>query len=135
MCVKKGKLANVVFGPSHYEEEMDKLYSVSYASIAVLRDLEVAKSMRLSKIFPSLSCGVPVIYSGNGEAADVIRDNQCGVTVPPDDSPALADAIQQLAADGERRADLGRIARKFVESDYSWKIIVSRWIQEFEVAF
>jgi len=91
--------------------------------------------MRLSKIFPSLSCGVPVIYSGNGEAADVIRDNQCGVTVPPDDSPALADAIQQLAADGERRADLGRIARKFVESDYSWKIIVSRWIQEFEVAF
>jgi glycosyltransferase involved in cell wall biosynthesis len=131
---KKLELTNVVFGQSPYEE-MSKLYSVSYASIAVLRDLEVAKSMRLSKIFPSLSCGVPVIYSGNGEAADVIRDNQCGITVPPENSQALADAIRELAVDGERRVNLGRAARKLVESDYSWKIIVSRWIQELGVTF
>jgi glycosyltransferase involved in cell wall biosynthesis len=89
--------------------------------------------MRLSKIFPSLSCGVPVIHSENEEAADVLRDNQCGVTLPPEDSQALADAIQQLTADGERRADVRRTARKFVESGYSWKIIVSCWIQEFGV--
>ena len=91
--------------------------------------------MRPSKIFPSLSCGVSVIYSGNGEAADVIRDNQYGVTVPSEDSQVLANAIQKLAADGERRADVRRTARKFVESGYSWKIIVSRWIQELGVSF
>lgn len=79
--------------------------------------------------------GFQLSTSGNGEAADVIRDNQYGVTVPPEDSQVLADAIQQLTVDGERRADVRRTARKFVESGYSWKIIVSRWIQEFEVAF
>jgi len=92
-------LTNVVFGESPYEEEMDKLYSVSYVSIAVLRDLEIAKGMRPSKIFRSLSCGVPVIYSGTGEAADVIRDNQCVVTVlPEEDSQALADSIQPIGS-------------------------------------
>ena len=49
------KLPNVVFGESSYEE-MDRLYSIGYASIAVLRDMEVARSMRLSKVYPSLSC-------------------------------------------------------------------------------
>ena len=39
------KLPNVVFGESSYEE-MDRLYSIGYASIAVLRDMEVARSMR-----------------------------------------------------------------------------------------
>ena len=66
------KLTNVIFGQSPFEET-DSLYSISYASVATLRKIEVAKSMRLSKIFPSLSCGVPVIYSGDGEAADLIK--------------------------------------------------------------
>src|SRR5206468_4414734 len=83
MCSDKG-LTNVVFGRSPYDE-MDRLYSIAYASIATLRNMEVAKGMRLSKIFPSLSCAVPVIYAGEGEAADLLRDNGCGVTVAPED--------------------------------------------------
>ena len=73
-CVDR-KLDNVIFGTSPYEE-MDQLYSIAFASIATLRNIEVAKGMRLSKIFPSLSCGVPVIYSGFGEAADLNQGDE-----------------------------------------------------------
>src|ERR1043166_1316754 len=59
-------LKNVVFGASPYDE-MARLYSITYASIATLRNMDVAKGMRLSKIFPSINCGVPVIYSATGE--------------------------------------------------------------------
>lgn len=123
------KLPNVVFGQSPYEE-MDRLYSISYASIATLRDVDVAKTMRLSKIFPSLSCGVPVIYAGHGEAADVLRENQCGIAVQPENPEKLAEAIKQLAADCSYRDQLGELGRKFVESEYSWQVIVTRWIRE-----
>ena len=122
-------LSNVIFGQSPYEE-MDRLYSISYASIATLRDMDVAKSMRLSKIFPSLSCGIPVIYAGYGEAADVIRQNQCGIVVIPENPEKLAVAIEQLASDSAGRDYMGQAGRKFVESDYSWKVIVTRWICE-----
>lgn len=109
---------------------MDRLYSISYASIATLRDMDVAKSMWLSKIFPSLSCGIPVIYAGYGEAADVIRQNQCGIVVIPENPEKLAVAIEQLASDSAGRDYMGQASRKFVESDYSWKVIVTRWIRE-----
>jgi len=76
---------------------------MGYASIATLRDMEVAKSMRLSKIFPALSCGVPVIYSGHGEAADVILENECGITVSSESPDKLVTAIKKLASDSASR--------------------------------
>ena len=123
------KLANVIFGQSPYEE-MDNLYSISYASIATLRNIEVAKSMRLSKIFPSLSCGVPVIYSGVGEAADVIRENHCGLNVSPENPEELAAAIRQMASDCTLRNHMGKEGKRLIESDYSWNSIVSTWVGE-----
>ncbi len=122
-------LSNVVFGQSPYEE-MDRLYSISYASIATLKDLEVANQMRLSKVFPSLSCGVPVIYAGKGEAADVLQDNQCGMLVTPENPEELAAAIEQLVADRAAHDSMGKNGRKLIESDYSWNVIVKRWIRE-----
>jgi colanic acid biosynthesis glycosyl transferase WcaI len=128
MCVDR-KLDNVIFGTSPYEE-MDQLYSIAFASVATLRNIEVAKGMRLSKIFPSLSCGVPVIYSGFGEAADLIRSTQCGIVVEPENPALLAQAIQTLATRPQMRSDLGSSGRTLVEREYSWSAIVQRWLSE-----
>jgi glycosyltransferase involved in cell wall biosynthesis len=122
-------LSNVVFGRSSYEEMAD-LYSIGYASIATLRDVPVARSMRLSKIFPSLSCAVPVLYSGFGEAAEFLENNGCGIAVAPEDPEELARAIRSLASDDERRAAMGRAGRKVVEERYSWKTLVQAWVRE-----
>ncbi len=122
-------LTNVVFGHSPYEE-MSLLYSIAYASVATLRKMDVAHGMRLSKIFPSLSCGVPVIYAGSGEAADLIEANGCGVVVAPEEPSALAKAIVDLAKDNARREKMGVAGRAFVEAEYNWPDIVDRWIKE-----
>ncbi len=123
------KLSNVVFGTSPYEE-MDRLYSIAWASVATLRNIEVARGMRLSKIFPSLACGVPVVYAGAGEAAGILRDQRCGVVTPPEDAGALATALEALADDPGRRAEMGKAGRALVLADYSWKTIVERWLTE-----
>lgn len=128
MCAARG-LDNVIFGTSPYEE-MDQLYSIAFASVATLRNIEVAKGMRLSKIFPSLSCGVPVIYSGFGEAADLIRATNCGLVVEPENPTILAQAIKTLASQSEMRSSLGRSGRILVEREYSWSAIVQRWLSE-----
>ena len=131
MCVAR-QLGNVIFGTSPYEE-MDQLYSIAYASIATLRNLEVAEKMRLSKIFPSLSCGVPVIYSGHGEAAELIRTIGCGMVVEPESPLLLAQAVRTLASQPRMRADLGRAGRNLVEKEYSWSAIIERWLTEIGV--
>ena len=124
-------LDNVIFGESPYEE-MDQLYSIAYASVATLRNVEVAKSMRLSKVFPSLSCAVPVLYAGVGEAADLISDSHCGVVVSPENPALLAEAVVQLLDEPARRDALGQAARQLVVDEYSWSVIVERWIEELE---
>jgi glycosyltransferase involved in cell wall biosynthesis len=127
--VEKRGLSNVVFGQSPYDE-MDRLYSIAYASIATLRNVDVAKQMRLSKIFPSLSCGVPVLYAGKGEAAELIATEKAGVVVAPEDPTALASAVEALASHPEERAAMGLAGRAFVEREYNWSAIVARWLDQ-----
>ena len=126
-------LPNIIFGQSPYEE-MDQLYSIAYASIATLRKIEVAKSMRLSKVFPSLSCAVPVIYAGVGEAAELLEANKCGVVVEPEDPTLLAQAIVRLASDPTIRHEMGYAGRALVEREYSWSIIVGRCLAELGIS-
>jgi glycosyltransferase involved in cell wall biosynthesis len=130
LAIEKG-LGNIVFDCVPYEGTND-LYSVAYASIATLRNVPVAQGMRLSKIFPALSCGVPVIYSGEGEAAELLAQHRCGITVAPEDASALAEAMANLAEDPSLRNELGENGRSFVQHEYSWSTIVDRWLQKVE---
>jgi colanic acid biosynthesis glycosyl transferase WcaI len=122
-------LTNVTFAESPYEE-MDQLYSIAYASIATLRKLPVAEGMRLSKVFPSLSCRVPVIYAGEGEAARLLEERACGMAIPPERPDLLAAAIESLADQPAVRAEMGHAGRRFIETDMSWAVIVERWLRE-----
>jgi glycosyltransferase involved in cell wall biosynthesis len=130
--IKKAKdlnLRNIKFKQSPYSE-MAELYSITYASIACLKNITVANQMRLSKIFPSLSCEVPVIYSGKGEAANIISLNKCGITVEPENPPELAKAILSISENENYRNELGKAGRNMVKTSYSWEIIIDKWIKQ-----
>jgi glycosyltransferase involved in cell wall biosynthesis len=92
--------------------------------------MDVAKGMRLSKIFPSISCGVPVIYAGAGEAAEMIDKHECGITVEPERPELLARTIEHLAESEELRERLGRTGRNLIDGEYSWSLIIKRWLKE-----
>jgi glycosyltransferase involved in cell wall biosynthesis len=126
---RRRQLDNIVFGTSPYEE-MARCYSIAYASVAVLKDMEVARKMRLSKVFPALSCGVPVIFSGAGETPELLERYRAGVAVPPEDPATLARTIEALADDPTRREAMGRAGRELAETQFSWRAIVERWLSE-----
>jgi colanic acid biosynthesis glycosyl transferase WcaI len=123
------QLTNVVFGASPYDE-MARCYSIAYASVAVLKDIEVARKMRLSKVFPALSCGVPVVFSGTGETPELLEQHRAGIAVPPEDPGALARAIDDLVQDPARRDAMGTAGRELAEMQFSWRAIVARWLDE-----
>jgi glycosyltransferase involved in cell wall biosynthesis len=125
---RKRRLTNVTFGASPYEE-MARCYSIAYASVAVLKDMDVARKMRLSKVFPSLSCGVPVIFSGPGETPELLERHGAGAALPAEDPAALARAIEDLADDPARRDAMGRAGRGLMEQ-FGWHVIVERWLNE-----
>jgi glycosyltransferase involved in cell wall biosynthesis len=128
---KSEGIANVLFKDSPFEEG-SFLMSISYGFVVVLRDIPAAQKMRLSKTFPPLACGVPVIYAGVGESAEIIRNNGCGIVALPENPASLADAVLSLVDAPERRDSFSKAGLKLVEREFSWKTIVSNWLHQLE---
>jgi glycosyltransferase involved in cell wall biosynthesis len=123
------KLENILFRDSPFEE-MPRLMSITYASLVVLKNMPIAKKMRLSKTIPPLSCGVPVIYAGLGEAAEILRNERCGVVVEPERPDKLAQAIRDLADRPQQRTEMGGRGRLLAERDFSWRFLVGDWMRQ-----
>jgi glycosyltransferase involved in cell wall biosynthesis len=121
-------LGNVRFEDSRPLREMPPVFTGSRASIVPLRNLPVFRGARPSKLLPSLSCATPVIFSGAGEAAELVTDNRVGLVVPPEDGAALAAAIRTLAGDAGLAAEMGENGRRLALASFSWDAIVGRWL-------
>ncbi len=126
---RSAKLDNILFCDSPFEE-MPRLMSITYASLVVLRNMPAAKKMRLSKTIPPLACGVPVVYAGLGEAAEMVQAEGCGIVVEPECPAKLAQAIRDLADRPGQRDEMGRKGRQLVERDFSWRFLVGDWLRQ-----
>jgi len=124
-------IVNVLFRDSPFEE-VSLLMSISYGFLVVLRNIPAAQKMRLSKTFPPLACGVPVIYAGVGESAEIIRKNGCGIVALPENPISLADAVLDLIDAPEKRRMFSRAGLTLIEREFSWKTIVSNWLHHLE---
>jgi alpha-maltose-1-phosphate synthase len=76
----------------------------------------------------ALACGAPVVASRVGGIPEVVLDGQNGLLVPPDDPPALAKAITELAGDPARAASMGELGRRWVSSEFSWAAIAQQTV-------
>lgn len=71
------------------------------------------------KIYEYLAAGLPVIASAVGELPDLLTGGR-GTLVPPDDTAALAGALDRLGADAALRHRLGQAARAHVVAHHTW---------------
>lgn len=125
-------LNNVLFLEPQPLKKMPEFFSISNASLVILKDIELFKGARPSKIFPSLSSGVPVIYSGAGEGAQLIEEAKAGIVVTPENSDLLAEAIICLSKNPDLTKELGVNGRKFVEEKLCWTSLITNWLKQLE---
>lgn len=78
----------------------------------------------------ALATGRPVVSCAVSGIPELVRDGESGVLVPPDDAPALADALARLAEDPARRERLGRAGRALVERQHDQDRNARRLIAE-----
>jgi glycosyltransferase involved in cell wall biosynthesis len=104
---------NVTTLPGVPHSQVAELLAAADICLVPLRDIALFGSFIPSKIFEYLGAGRAVVGSLQGEPADILTAAGA-VVVPPEDPDALADAIRDLAADPERRADMGYRGRTYV---------------------
>ncbi len=76
-----------------------------------------------TRFYDYLWAGLPVIVTAGDVCGDAVRDRQLGITVPPGDAPAWAQAMVRLADDRAFRAAC-RAHAAAARGAYAWEVAV-----------
>jgi glycosyltransferase involved in cell wall biosynthesis len=120
-------LDNVRFEAPVPKEEIHRVLQEADAFVRPLEDSPLYRwGASPNKVFDYMACGRPTVY-GSPTNSNPIADSGGGVTVPPGDARALAEAVQALAElPLEDRWAMGRKARTHLEEHYSLSRLAAR---------
>lgn len=84
-----------------------------------------------SKLYGILAAGRASVFLGDpcGEVGRILRDGDCGITVPPGDARALAAALRRLHDDPGLRQAMGRNARAVFEERFDRPLAMQAWME------
>ncbi|HEX9247616.1 MAG TPA: glycosyltransferase family 4 protein [bacterium] len=77
-------------------------------------------------VLEAFAAGLPVVSTGVGDLAGLVRDGETGLLVPPGDPGAMADAVLALLGSQDRAAAIARRARSEAER-YTWEHVRHEW--------
>jgi glycosyltransferase involved in cell wall biosynthesis len=83
-------------------------------------------------LLEAMACGKPVVASNLPGVRSVVADGQDGLLVRPRDVNDLAEKMQVLLDDPERRRQMGLRGRSKVEEKYDWPTIIPRLVRTYE---
>ena len=101
------------------------------AGLDVLVQPSRADNLPLS-ILEAMASGLPVIGTRVGGIPELVLDGETGLLVEPENPRALAEALDSLAENAERRAELGRRGRERVEEHFSAEAVARRTLALYE---
>ena len=75
---------------------------------------------------------VPVIGTDVGGIPELIKNDETGVLVPPENPDKLVKAVNELLSDKEKSDRLAANGNTFVKNNMTWDVILPRYIQFYE---
>ena len=82
-------------------------------------------------VMEAAACGLPIVTTSVGELAYLWSDGENAVLVPPNDSEAMAMAVERILTDTDLAMRLSVNARYNAEK-YDWSVILPKWEVLFE---
>lgn len=77
-------------------------------------------------VLEAFAAGLPVVSTGSGDIATMVRDGETGLIVPVGDPAAIAKAVTILLENPERALLIARCARQEVKK-YTWSRVSEEW--------
>jgi len=127
-AVRRDAGANARFAPYQPRETLSESLSAGDAHLVSLQP-SLEGLIVPSKFYGALAVARPVLFVGatDGELARLIREHGLGYVIAPGDDAALAQAIEELAADRERATAMGRRGRALYDERFAPRIALEEW--------
>jgi colanic acid biosynthesis glycosyl transferase WcaI len=126
--VKKHNLTNIYFRDPQPLQKLAE--SLSVADVHLVSLLPQVEGLCLpSKIYGIFAVGRPILFIGNknGEVANIIDKQNCGLAVQIGDDKKLAEKITELWKDSDKCKNFGDNGRKLLEKSYDRHLALQGW--------
>lgn len=90
-----------------------------YRTATVLVNPSFSESFGMS-VIEAMALGTPVVAASTGGMVETVEHGVNGLSVPPGDVAALADALDRLLSDADLRRAMGQAGRRTVAERYTW---------------
>ncbi|MCZ6691445.1 MAG: glycosyltransferase family 4 protein [Planctomycetota bacterium] len=122
-------LGNVQFIDPQPRSRTPQFYSACDLGLVTLKDSSLFRAVLPSKIFEYLGMERPILISVDGEAREIVEGCGAGRYVPPEDVPAMMDAIRQMSRSREELERMGRRGRRHVLENYDRDRLAGRYLE------
>lgn len=124
---RKWQLRNVEFLPAVPKHEVPAILAEADAFLILWRNSKLyADGISANKLFDYLGAARPIVMAIDSPH-DPVREAGAGLTIPPEDPQALADALMQLSrVPASERAAMGQRGRAYVEEHHDMKRLALR---------
>ncbi|MBV9573400.1 MAG: glycosyltransferase family 4 protein, partial [Acidobacteriales bacterium] len=113
------KLLNVRFVGQQPREKIPRYMCAADACLVLLKKSEVFRTVIPTKMLEFMACGRPVILGVEGQASDILQAANGGISIAPENSTELADAILRLAGDSQLSQTMGANGRNYILNFFS----------------
>ncbi len=76
----------------------------------------------LTKVFEYMAYGIPVICADFPNLRRIVKENECGLCVDPEDDAAVAEAVRYLSENPQEAQRLGQNGRQAAHERYNWDV-------------
>lgn len=114
-------------------DEILRLYTTGEVSAVVLPSIETKDGEKEGipvVLMEAMAAGVAVISTTTGGIPELLGDG-AGILVPPENSEALANAIEDLMKDPELRRKIGTAGKEKVKSEFAIDAVVAKMLELF----
>ena len=75
---------------------------------------------------------VPVIGADVGGIPELIKHNETGLIIPPENPSKLAEAVNELLSDKEKSKKLAANGNNFIINNMTWDVILPKYVEFYE---
>jgi hypothetical protein len=111
---------------------LEKLQAADIFALASTTDTQGATDVFPTVILEAMASARPVVSTCLAGIPELVVDGQTGMLVPPGDSTALAQALEQLLRDPELRLRFGHAGRARIEQHFRIEQTVAPLVQRLE---
>ncbi len=112
-------LNNVIFLGKKTHKEMPDIINISNVCLVPLKKNELFLNALPSKILEYMALQKPIILSVKGEAEKFLKDADAGISIEPEDSEKLSEAILKLYRNPELCRLFGKNGYRYIKNFYS----------------